>query len=67
MPFEYKTDIAQRYFPRASVREARRMLNHEINATRGLLDALTEAGYHSKNHYLTPRQQEILYRFLGEP
>ncbi len=67
MPYEYKTDIAQKYFPWVSERVAMRMLNHEIRATRGLLDALTAAGYTPSAHRLTPLQVEILYRYLGDP
>ena len=67
MPYEYKTDIAQKYFPDVDEQSAMRLLNREIHGTRGLLEALNASGYNARAHRLTPRQVEILYRYLGEP
>lgn len=59
-------ELAQLYFPgntpqSASAQLKKWMLNEQLYAK------LTEAGYHSGQKLLTPRQVEIIVTHLGEP
>lgn len=59
-------ELAQLYFPgntpqSASTQLKKWMLNDQLHTK------LTEAGYHSGQKLLTPRQVEIIVIHLGEP
>lgn len=63
-----KGELAMLYFPEArSVKTATNRLGRWLKLCGGLLPALCEAGYTARQKYLTPRQVEIIFYFLGEP
>ena len=55
------------YYPDRGYKRAVRLFRQELKETRGLLQALTDAGYHGNERILTPRQVEIIEDYLGEP
>ena len=58
--------VAMRYYPECNYKNALRHFRDEITKTRGLLEALTEIGYHPSQRTLTLRQMSVIESFLGE-
>lgn len=54
------------YYPDHAYRSAVRLFRQEIHLTRGLWQALERAGYNDKLRMLTPRQIQVIEKFLGE-
>lgn len=62
-----KQQLALMYFPDASPRVAVNRLARWIAHCRGLAEALAALGYHKRNRHFTPREVQVVFRFLGEP
>lgn len=60
-------NLAMRYYPRRAYKTALKAFRQEIHDTRGLLQALQDAGYRENQRRLSPRQMQIIEDFLGEP
>lgn len=54
------------YYPDHAYRSAVRLFRQEIHLTRGLGQALERVGYNDKLRMLTPRQIQVIEKFLGE-
>lgn len=54
------------YYPNHAYRSAVRLFRQEIHLTRGLWQALERVGYNDKLRMLTPRQIQVIEKFLGE-
>lgn len=72
MPFSrpiLKRKLAQMYYPDCNPETARRKFRNEIHETPGLLKALIRAGYDpkEKNWYLSPKQIQVIIKYLKEP
>ena len=59
--------LAMLYYPDHSYKSAVHLFREEIRLTRGLLAALKAVGYKENKRKLTPRQVQVIERFLGEP
>ena len=59
--------LAMQYYPEHSYKSAVRLFREEIRLTRGLLAALKAVGYKENKRKLTPRQVQVIEKFLGEP
>ena len=59
--------LAMQYYPDHSYKSAVRLFREEIRLTRGLLPALKAVGYKENKRKLTPRQVQVIEKFLGEP
>ena len=59
--------LALLYYPDHGYKRAVHLFREELKETRGLLQALTDAGYHGNERILTPRQVQMIEEFLGEP
>ena len=59
--------LAMQYYPDHSYKSAVRLFREEIRLTRGLLPALKAVGYNERKRKLTPRQVQVIEKFLGEP
>ena len=59
--------LAMQYYPDHSYKSAVRLFREEIRLTRGLLAALKAVGYKENKRKLTPRQVQVIEKFLGEP
>lgn len=59
--------LAMRYYRGRGYKAALRLFRKEIRLTRGLFEALTDIGYTEGQRLLTPRQMQVIERFLGEP
>ena len=59
--------LAMQYYPGRGYKAALRAFRKEIELTRGLMSALSDTGYNSKQRLLSPRQISIIEDFLGEP
>ena len=64
---ESKKELAALYAPYLTTRGAGKRLAKWLQHNPRLLRALERAGYSSAQRLLTPRQVEIIYRYLGEP
>lgn len=62
-----KSDLAMLYNPHMSVREALRLLMRWIVRNEALCRELEEMGYRKNSKILTPREVEVITRYLGEP
>lgn len=60
-------NLAMRYYPGRAYKTAIRAFRQEIADTRGLLQALRDAGYKENQRRLSPRQMQIIEDYLGEP
>lgn len=58
--------LAMLYYPDHAYRSAVRLFRQEIHLTRGLWQALERVGYNDKLRMLTPRQIQVIEKFLGE-
>jgi hypothetical protein len=59
--------LAMLYYPDHSYKSAVHLFREEIRITRGLLTALKAVGYKENKRKLSPRQVQVIERFLGEP
>ena len=59
--------LAMQYYPEHSYKSAVRLFREEIRLTRGLFPALKAVGYKENKRKLTPRQVQVIEKFLGEP
>ena len=59
--------LAMQYYPDHSYKSAVRLFREEIRLTRGLFPALKAVGYKENKRKLTPRQVQVIEKFLGEP
>lgn len=64
---ESKAEVAALYAPNLTERGALKRLQAWIDFNPRLMRALERAGYRKRQKLLTPRQVDILYRYLGEP
>lgn len=56
------------YFPDVKPETASKLLSREITRNAPLMAALQATGYdHRTTHRFSPKQQQILFQFLGEP
>ena len=58
--------LALLYYPDRGYKRAVHLFRQEIRQTRGLYQALTDAGYRGNERILTPRQVQMIEEFLGE-
>lgn len=61
------TDLAMAYYDSADQANARRRLNYALRTYPELWEELKKANYHTRQRYFTPKQYELVVRFLGEP
>ena len=59
--------LAMLYYPDHSYKSAVQLFREEIRLTRGLLAALKAVGYKENKRKLSPRQVQVIERFIGEP
>lgn len=64
---ESKAEVAALYAPNLTERGALKRLQAWIDFNPRLAHALERAGYRKRQKLLTPRQVDILYKYLGEP
>ncbi len=57
--------LAMLYYPDRSYKSALRLFRREFNETKGMMDALREAGYKGNERVLTNKQIQIIEDFLG--
>ncbi|BEG98036.1 DUF4248 domain-containing protein [Bacteroides sedimenti] len=62
-----KSELAMLYNPHMSVREALRTLTRWMMRNESLYRELEEMGYRKNCKILTPREVEVITRYLGEP
>ena len=62
-----KKELATLYMPEATIHAARKQLSLWIRHNKDLQNELKAAGYQPRKKLLTPRQLEIIFRYLGEP
>ena len=60
-------ELGIQYFPNSAPASASIQLKRWINLNKALLYEITEAGYHSGQRLLTPRQVQIITAHLGLP
>lgn len=61
------TEIAMGYSDVGSPANARRRFNYAMRTYPELWEELIKANYRPRQRYFTPRQYELVVRFLGEP
>ena len=59
--------MAMLYYPDRGYKRAVHLFRKELCQTRGLFQALLDAGYRGNERILTPRQVQLIEEFLGEP
>ena len=64
---ESKAQLAALYAPCLSERGALKRLQAWIDFNPRLAHALERAGFRKRQKLLTPRQVDIIYKYLGEP
>ncbi len=64
---ESKAQLAALYAPCLSERGALKRLQAWIDFNPRLSRALERAGFRKRQKLLTPRQVDIIYKYLGEP
>lgn len=60
-------NVARRYYKGRAYKSALKAFRQELRLTRGLFQALQDAGYRDNQRLLSKRQLEIIEDFLGEP
>ncbi len=60
-------ELAQMYFPTITKQSATVQFRRWIRINNKLLDELSLAGFKRYQKMLTPKQVEIIVRFIGEP
>lgn len=63
----YYKELAVLYFPNSTVESARHQFRRWITYNKELQAALQETGFVKGQRMLTPRQVEVVFRYLGEP
>ena len=59
--------LAMLYYPDHSYKSAVHLFREELRITRGLYSALKAVGYKENKRKLSPRQVQVIERFIGEP
>ena len=59
--------LAMMYYPDHSYKSAVHLFREEIRITRVLVSALKAVGYKENKRKLSPRQVQVIERFIGEP
>lgn len=62
-----KSELAMRYSPNISPSAALKRLQRWIARNKGLTDALAQTGYVQSQRVLTNAQEDLFYRYLGDP
>lgn len=62
-----RSELAQAYMPNVTCKSALRTLNRWICRNRLLLKDLNETGYTHNQRILTPKQVQIIYKYLNPP
>lgn len=62
-----KSELAKLYFPDSQEKTASAHLMRWIKRNPDLLEALKAVGYHTHDKYFTPRQRDIIFKYLCEP
>lgn len=60
-------EIAMQYFPYSTSRSASNQLRKWINIHSSLKNELLNNGWTNGCRFLTPKQVELIYYYLGEP
>jgi hypothetical protein len=60
-------ELAQMYFPTITKQSATVQFRRWIRINNNLLDELSLAGFKRYQKMLTPKQVEIIVRYIGEP
>ena len=60
-------ELAQMYFPAITKQSATVQFRRWIRINNNLLDELSLAGFKRYQKMLTPKQVEIIVRYIGEP
>lgn len=63
----YTQDLAMRYFPECSPTRARRLFTKMIYSNSNLLLELQAEGWKTNMRFLTPKQFEIIVKYIGFP
>lgn len=61
------TAVAQAYCEECDAPNARRRLNYMIRTYPELKEELEKANYRTRQRNFTPKQYEVLVKYLGEP
>lgn len=61
------TQLAMIYCETYDPANARRRLNYMLRTDPELWDELQRAHYRSRQRYFTPKQYELIVKYLGEP
>lgn len=62
-----KQTLASQYFPDSRPATAEIHFMSWVNRCKPLLKELQATGYRKNCHFLTPRQQKIIFKYLGNP
>ena len=63
--FKFKQDLAKVYFADYDKEVARRLLAHEIHSKAALMAELKAIGHRRSQKRLTPKQVNIIEKYLG--
>lgn len=63
----YTQDLAIKYFPLCSPTRARRLFTKMIYNNENLLNELSTEGWKTNMRFLTPKQFEIIVKYIGYP
>ena len=63
----YTKELAALYFTNSTPRAAITQFRRWIDRNESLKNELTETGYMEGQRVFTPRQVELVFRYLGEP
>ena len=59
-------NLAMSYYPDRGYKRAVALFREELRITRGLQKALEQLGYHDSQRILSPRQVQVIEKYLGE-
>jgi hypothetical protein len=62
-----RRELAMTYFEFVAPKTALNNFKRYIDETPGLLQALERVGYAAGKRYITPKQEEVIVDYLGEP
>lgn len=63
----YTQELAMQYFPQCSANRARRLFTQMVIKNKNLYKELQEDGWSSNLRFLTPRQFDIIVKYIGIP
>lgn len=61
------TELAMLYFETSDGKNARRRLMRNMQQDRMMWEELLEARFQMRQRFFTPRQYEVVVRYMGEP